>query len=676
MIKPKTNFEDASALAKKGFKLFPLHHPKEGRCSCGNSGCNSIGKHPVFSDWKEKATNDPEVIEQWWKWDFPNANIAILTGEDAGLLVVDVDGEEGKKSFSELVKNSQEPGELAITPFVYTGKGFHVYLKHPTGHLIKNKVGLKPGIDIRSNNGYIVAPGSVHNSGHVYSVDEHRKLPDSLKGLPEVKPGFLNLLINENRVSSKPITTNDLKEGSRNATLASMAGSMRRKGFDEDAIAVALLEQNKNCNPPLDEDEVKTIAKSISGYAPSLDTSDLELPEEALYGPIGDYVKLLAPNTEASKASILSQVLILMGNIIGRKSYVRVEGSDLYPNEFMVLVAESAKGRKGTSWNRAKQILGNKDDVGGFIDQVRYYDNIKNGASSGEGIINHVRDGSEENGITGVNDKRLLLCEGEFGRILQVNKREGSTLSAVLRDAWDSNDLSILTKNNPTKASEPHISMIGHITAPELKRLINSNDLFNGFANRFLWVHSKRSQLLPMGKEVNQKDIERISKRILDHIPLPDSDVKRYYRDEEAKKLFSQYYFELESKVSGNHLIDSLGSRSSAHLLKISLIYATVDGTENIKSEHIRAAKAFWDYCEHSINHIFKDHFSCKDTRRVMEFLRSNSKASRTEIRDLFNRNKSQEEIERIRLKLSNLGKIEVIEEGKKEIWTLIRPTT
>ncbi len=57
-------------------------------------------------------------------------------------------------------------------------------------------------------------------------------------------------------------------QSGRNSTLASLAGSMLRRGMSEDAIEAALQAENlARCVPPLDADEVSGIVQSIMRYA-------------------------------------------------------------------------------------------------------------------------------------------------------------------------------------------------------------------------------------------------------------------------------------------------------------------------------------------------------------------------------------------------------------------------
>ena len=108
----------------------------------------------------------------------------------------------------------------------------------------------------------------------------------------------------------------------------------------------------------------------------------------------------------------------------------------------------------------------------------------------------------------GVRDKRLLVVEPEFARVLRVVERETNTLSAVIREAWDTGSLHNLTKNQAACATGAHISIIGHITKDELVSSLTRTSAANGFANRFLWVCARRSKVLPEGGALDTVDFE------------------------------------------------------------------------------------------------------------------------------------------------------------------------
>jgi len=98
------------------------------------------------------------------------------------------------------------------------------------------------------------------------------------------------------------------------------------------------------------------------------------------------------------------------------------------------------------------------------IDPAWGKEGITGGLSFGEGLIYAVRDPRyDKDGELldqGATDKRRLLVEEELAGALKVATREGNSLSAVIRQAWDKGDLRPLTKNNPIRATGAHISII------------------------------------------------------------------------------------------------------------------------------------------------------------------------------------------------------------------------
>src|ERR1039458_9173527 len=79
---------------------------------------------------------------------------------------------------------------------------------------------------------------------------------------------------------------------------------------------------------------------------------------EAFHGLAGGIVWTIEPHSEADVAGLLVQLLIGLGNAIGRGPHFRA-GSDLhYLNLFGVLVGQTSRGRKGSSWSAVSQLLG------------------------------------------------------------------------------------------------------------------------------------------------------------------------------------------------------------------------------------------------------------------------------------------------------------------------------
>jgi hypothetical protein len=168
-----------------------------------------------------------------------------------------------------------------------------------------------------------------------------------------------------------------------------------------------------------------------------------------------------------------------------------------------VLVGPSAKGRKGSSWGHVRRVLAETDP--GFVDGC-----LASGLSSGEGLIAQVRDPLDETDGDAPCDKRRLVLEQEFAQVLKVLSREGNTLSPIVRQAWDGETLQTLVRNNPLRATQAHVGIVGHITKDELLRYLTATELANGFFNRFLVLAVDRSKLLPFGSSIDNAQLAEI----------------------------------------------------------------------------------------------------------------------------------------------------------------------
>ena len=159
------SFAAAQQYAARGWAVLPLHSADPGCCSCGEAGCESPGKHPRTVHGVKDATTDERTVREWWvRW--PQANVGIATGRASGLVVLDVDRARGGQASLELLR--AECPDLQKAPTVETGGGgIHLYFAHADGH-IPNKVDFLPGLDIRGDGGYVVAPPSRHKSGRTY----------------------------------------------------------------------------------------------------------------------------------------------------------------------------------------------------------------------------------------------------------------------------------------------------------------------------------------------------------------------------------------------------------------------------------------------------------------------------------------------------------------------------
>lgn len=380
-----------------------------------------------------------------------------------------------------------------------------------------------------------------------------------------------------------------------------------------------------------------------------------ELADEAFHGLAGDIVKEIDPHTEADPVALLIQFLLVFGSLVGRGPHFIAEADQHFTNLFCCLVGETSKGKKGSSWGHVIRLFQCFSP-----DWIR--DCIHSGLSSGEGLIWGVRDEIKKtepikkSGIVtdyqevvvdpGIDDKRALVVESEFASPLRIMERDGNTLSAVLRNAWDSKDLKIMTKNSPAKATEPHISIIGHITRAELTRYLNSTECGNGFANRFLWACVRRSKVLPEGGKIHEVNFGPLIKRLKDVVNFSRT-VEEMKRDDGARRLWREVYPELSEGKPG--LLGAVVARAEAQTMRLACLYALLDLSPVIRVEHLTGALAIWTYCEQSARYIFGDSLGDPDADLVKQALDENLDGlTRTEISNLFSRNKSSSQIQRI----------------------------
>jgi Bifunctional DNA primase/polymerase, N-terminal/AAA domain/Primase C terminal 1 (PriCT-1) len=309
----RTLLDFALLYAKEGQRILPLQSLRSpGCCSCGFDSCRSVAKHPRTFNGVKDASNVPSLIREWWHL-YPEANIGIATGK--GLLVIDIDPQNGGslEALNALVA-------LPATATVRTGGGgLHLYFSYDPWHRIRNSVSkLAPGIDIRGENGYVVAPPSIHASGNRYRWDQHSgyiQAPAALLELLEAQapPPLLyndvstistsattNPTISTSDTTIPTISTSDnaiptistsdpslvkkerpapatthalsgrfIPEGKRNSTLVSLAGSLRNQGANEEILFLVLQSMNTGCcQPPLLDAEVRQICKSAAAWTP------------------------------------------------------------------------------------------------------------------------------------------------------------------------------------------------------------------------------------------------------------------------------------------------------------------------------------------------------------------------------------------------------------------------
>ncbi len=436
---------------------------------------------------------------------------------------------------------------------------------------------------------------------------------------------------------------------------------------------------NADANDILALPTVAAKPQTIQPRGPEVQKWPAPIADEAFYGLAGEVVRAIEPHTEADAVALLVQFLTAFGNAIGRCAYYLVEGDRHYANAYAVMVGETSKARKGTSWGRIRALFG-------LLMDRWVHDRVHSGLSSGEGLIWAVRDpimGRERTGKgadacyveveadPGIADKRLLVVESEFANVLRVMTREGNTLSRVIRDGWDRGDLATMTKNSPARATGAHISLVGHVTAEELRRYLDRTEAANGFANRFLYLCVKRSKVLPFGGTLGDDELQPLAQKLAATIGTAET-AGQISMNAEARTIWERVYPDLSEGQPG--LLGAITGRAEAHVVRLALIYALLDRAQEIQPVHLSAALAIWEYAEASARYIFGASMGDPVADEIVRFLRAGPK-TRTELRDLFGRHRSATQIGRALTLLEEQGRAshQEIETGGRpaETWSL-----
>jgi putative DNA primase/helicase len=221
------------------------------------SGGGPTKKAPIV-DWTIYQ-HELASIDQLVQWDNElNPTLwGIVTGAISGVVVFDTDAPEAFKVFD----------DAGLHPHIITKRGRHYYFKHP-GKPVGNKAGIIPHLDFRGDGGFVNCLGSNENANYTIKIPPQNEYLYDMKQTPKiVQEAWIKGV-------TTPTKSNNIGEtivqSTRNQTLASLAGSMRRRGIPQSTIEIALIDSNKQlCKPPLSDREVLDIARSISRYKPA-----------------------------------------------------------------------------------------------------------------------------------------------------------------------------------------------------------------------------------------------------------------------------------------------------------------------------------------------------------------------------------------------------------------------
>jgi hypothetical protein len=214
-----------------------------------------------------------------------------------------------------------------------------------------------------------------------------------------------------------------------------------------------------------------------------------------------------------------------------------------------------------------------------------------------------------------------------------------STLSAILRDAWDGSPLRVLTRKDPLEAKGAFISCVFHITEEELLARLTDVEVANGFANRILFVSARRSKMLPSGGNLQFEDVVAIGRGLRETLHRARQ-LAELPRTPDFVEAWAELYptFADEAGLAG-----AIIARGETQTLRLALVFAALDGSPCLDLEHLVAGYAAWRYCEDSARHIFGRKLGDDVRQRLLDEARAvhPEGLDRTAQRDLFNRHAS-----------------------------------
>jgi hypothetical protein len=364
------------------------------------------------------------------------------------------------------------------------------------------------------------------------------------------------------------------------------------------------------------------------------------VPEAAMYrGVLGDIVLAADPTTEADPVGVLASLLAGTGAIIGPSPHIKI-GNTRHPLlVWALLFGRTGSGRKGEAGETANIFLRKTDPDSGEY--------TVSGLSSGEGLIERLRDDDPDSG--GGNeerrkkkDPRLLVVEPEFASVMARAKREGNTLAAVLRQAWDGRALSVLNRR-VLRASASHVAIIGHVTPREFRLRLAETEMAGGTYNRFLPVYVERSSRIPLPQGIPDRTLSDLAHRLATAIAAAQS-ITLIELTEPSRQLWcDELYDEFSAADDEDSAWTEFARRAAPYCLRIAALYAALESQQRISVNDLAAAAALVRYSVASTKYVLDRQHRDPRLDRIRRSIDAagTQGLTRTDVFKLFSRNLS-----------------------------------
>ena len=343
----------------------------------------------------------------------------------------------------------------------------------------------------------------------------------------------------------------------------------------------------------------------------------LILPRHVWRGLVEDYREMVKTSTEASDALHLFTFLAFVGSLIGRKAYIRY-GRDLFGNIYVCFVGPTAETRKTTAIRFGEETVLQADNSL----------HVLRGVSSAEGLIAQIADGT-------TNDKRLLVVLSELTSLMQKARQDGvKNIIPFLTEAYDSPPtLDLPTRTNPLVATAPHISILSASTPDWLEDGMQDREILGGFGNRFMYIVGQPKDPIsfpdPPDKQLGEKITGRLSEI------LSTQQETEFDLSPEARKLWDRFYRDWRAHEWTDAVAAALVQRTPDFAMKVTLIYAVLDGEQEITAELLQIGIDVAKYCVASSQQVFSEFYANADRRielKVEEKLKPIGKMTYSEL--------------------------------------------
>jgi hypothetical protein len=360
-----------------------------------------------------------------------------------------------------------------------------------------------------------------------------------------------------------------------------------------------------------------------------------ELKPVAFYGIMKDIVACAIKDTEATPAAVGLNILTQFAGRFGRLGKLCIGDDTRICRYYALVIGLSSKGRKGVSsafphmlFDRVDELLPRAPGLLNCPGLTRPH--LSCTVTSGEGIINMLRDASRELNTKGeplhpaVPDKRLIIDLSEFAVLLTMAARNGNTCSSILRDAFDGRPLHTMGRMDPLAVQKPHICLIGSITPIELMAKLSEVEMANGLMNRFVCGYSMKEKTIAFPNPTEPETIDTLAIRMLQNVanltqgqPFTCDTEPLFAVDFslEAVPVWRIYYEEMGNYEYASVICDKLCSRMELHTWMTAALLAMMNGERQISRDCLFAALAWTEYSRDTIEFLFASREAVAEAR-------------------------------------------------------------